>query len=152
LNIVLTVEDFKRLSRVAREEIIGLLSNEATTPKAIEDSEDGPAQLTPFLVKKFMGNVGDLTKTLLRVFAENDGRATLSMLLSQTPYTDWRKLTGFQAGVTKRVRNILQDNDAMLFGWDESTAKYDDNGALTDGEYFMSKLTLESLKKYYGIA
>lgn len=152
MNIVLTSEDFLKLSRATREEILTLFSTDTLSPKSIVDSEDGPAQLTPLLVKKFMGTVGDLTKKLLRVFAENNGRASLSQLLAHTQYTDWRKLTGFLAGVTKRVRNILQDEEATLFAWDESTAKYDENDVLVDGEYYMSSLTLNSLKKYYGIA
>lgn len=152
MQIVIGKEDFKNLSQKTKEEIIKVFLGEDAS-KIITEEEDyeGIAELTPFLVKRFMESVSDSTKNLLEVFAKNDGRASYSLLLECAGYDDWRKLRGFFSGVTRRVRKIMQDDEICLLEWDEETASRDDDGELVDGEYFMAPTTTQSFKKYFGM-
>jgi len=152
MKIVLDAEDFGNLSKMAKDEILKqILGSEYSHQADVDEDLDGPAELTPFLAKKFMEGVGDTTKDLLKVFAENNGRASYSQLLAACAHDDWRKLRGFFSGVTRRARGILNDPDTLLLVWDEDKAEYDEDGELIEGEYFMSNMTTKSLRTYFKI-
>jgi hypothetical protein len=154
MELVLTAADIAKLSPSTRGEIVQFLVGSGTAETEVRSTtgtDEEPAEFTFLLTKKFMANVSDLTRDLLRLFAENGGRASLSQLTAKSGYKDWRKLRGFFAGVTKRARNILRDEEAYLLFWDDTTEKHDENDELLDGEYYMSKTTTESMRKFFGI-
>jgi hypothetical protein len=112
------------------------------------DGWDRPADVSPVLFRLFMTGVSAKTSSLLEHMAKAGGRAKMSELIVVSGDSHWRKLAGFAAGVTKRVRRILRDPQARLLGWDKSSAER--NGTeLVDGVYFVSPVTLASMREYF---
>jgi hypothetical protein len=122
-------------------------ASQATSATTLHAEDDGPADLTPALARRFMNGVSAKTEKLIGVIVSNEGRASFSTLLKETGDTHWRKLAGFQAGVTKRARNLLDDDDAYLLACDNEI--YNDEDELLDAELYLSPMTLQAFKKYF---
>jgi len=159
MKIVLESSDLASLSAGAKNEIISLFRSQPMNSEGnVEEAEaqgeeemEGPLELTQKMMKKFMEGVSPESKALLKVFAENGGRASMLKLAQVHGVDDWRKLRGFTAGLTRRVRNLFQDPEAYILGWDESSEVRDEGGVLLDGVYYVAEMTQGSLRKFFGL-
>lgn len=153
VGILIERRDIDKLSEPTRKELLGLLLKDTAEPMQAEHyfSPEGPTDLTPQLMKKFMSGVSTRTRDGLKVFAEQNGRAKMSDIVKALELEDWRQTKGFQSGITRRVRSVSGDEDGYLLEWDESAAVYSDDEELVDGEWYLSPATTAALRIYFGI-
>lgn len=148
MHITLTQDDFGKLTLDAQQEVLALITggfDDIIRPTGGEHEFKGLSDLTYEMVQKFMEGVGYWTKKRLRLITEEGGRASWECL---DEMTNGELNQGFQSGVTRRVRNILNDPNAALLGWRDS---YDSNGepVLQLGEFYVTPTTHKSLKRWF---
>jgi len=154
MQFIIDHADYNRLSASTQRDLLSLLDwTEATEHDAVEEVDDDDdddddqswlVDMTPKLFEVFVRGVSSKTNACLRVLAQNDGRATPAQFLAVTPYTDERELTGVQSGITKRTRRLVGEAEVWLMGWRSL-------GEAWVGEFYVSDVTLASMKAHYGI-
>jgi hypothetical protein len=100
--------------------------------------------LTPAMVTKFFWVCSEEYKQGLRLFAEKG------------PILDFNELVAigikpsqFQSRTTVRTRSVTHDPESRLLAWDEWTR--DDNGQYAKGNYAVTMITYQSLRKHFGL-
>ncbi len=119
--IIIPYAALKVFSATTRAEIGGyvLASMGINAGEALTDDEEGIAQLSGADAKHFLNNCSDKSIAILTDIVNRDGRFLMSdimRLLNSTP----DQLRGAWAGLTKRVRTITKDPEAMLLNWYKS--------------------------------
>ena len=147
MKIILDTDvDFPDLSGSARREIISLLTRNREPKPEMEPyrgiSMTAVADLTYRQVQKWMEAASPPTKLGLRVVAEH-GPVIRAKALTDAGIDN---ISHFQSRTTIRTRTVTGDRDAYLFGWDDWTAV--DEG---DGRYAVTRITHESLRRYFQI-
>lgn len=155
-GIFMNIETLERLSSSTRQELCSAIfgpvemSPSGAEPEPISSPLEGPTDLSPQQVKRFMAGVSHKTRNGLSFIVKQGGRVKMSALVEELNASNWGELRGFHAGITKRTRTITGDKEAYLLEWDEDQAVYAvDDVTYEDGEYFMSKTTLTSFRKYF---
>jgi len=116
--IIIPYVDLRRFTEATRTEIADyvLASFGMGVGEAISDDEEGVAKLSLSDAKVFLNNCNDRSIAILTDIVARDGRFFLSdigKLLNRTP----DQLRGAWAGLTKRVRTVTKDPEAVLFNW-----------------------------------
>lgn len=152
MHIVLTPEDFRQLSKGARDEIVALVLGQGPEPvppaTGPHDGEYAGIDMTDVVdlrfrqVQKWMAAASDQTKRGLYVFARNRGIVKAKMLTE----AGIENLPHFQSRTTIRTRTITGDRDAYLLGWDDWTRVEDG-----EGRYAVTPTTYRSLRRYFGL-
>ncbi|MDX1512858.1 MAG: hypothetical protein R3174_03850 [Gammaproteobacteria bacterium] len=151
-----------RLSPGARREVLDLLSNQISDLKAEFrdlgwDPEDNISY--PLSADEAVALVRSLEepgRNLLRVFARNfdgtHGHGELGALLKAGSFQTYAELGQEISHITRRLRGIVQNNDAWLinwrsrdWNWDETTQTY------TAGAFFISGPAVPALREAFGI-
>lgn len=121
---------------------------DAVGGQAASGWQDGVDDLTPLganQITKFMKNVSDRTREILRGWSEtSDGVLTMRDAKRIGAYDTWQQTRGFASGLTKRVRTVTGDDDAEFYGW--RGAEDADEGA-----FFIHPTTHQSLRRFFGI-
>ncbi len=154
MKITLSENDLSNLSTQTRTEIMNLILQPQTNieeDQKVGDEEsyeeDEPFDMTPRTTRVFMQGISDKTKSFLRVFAENNGEITNEKLLKAMQVERDQELKGVFAGITRKIRRFdpSDDSDAYLIWWNEEPES-------EGGLHYMSKMTTESLRKYFDLA
>lgn len=116
--IIIPYVDLRRFTEATRTEIADyvLASFGMDVGEAISDDEAGVAQLSLSDAKVFLNNCNDKSIAILTDIVGRDGRFFLSdiqKLLNRTP----DQLRGAWAGLTKRVRTVTKNPEAVLLNW-----------------------------------
>lgn len=159
MQIILDHSDLQRLSPSTRTELLALVQRGEAPPRSQIRNKKGfrwraPYDLTPDLAKKLMRGVSADSKKRMRLFADNGGRVAMHDLLAVTGDKDWRALTPFEGGITRKLRRLVGDEDKIvsLIMWDYGAEKWDpDHKTLLDGVYYVSDKTAASLRTYFGM-
>lgn len=93
----------------------------ATGAEARPDTE-GLAQLSVRDANRFLNNCGAKTIKVLEFVVAQDGDFLLSQLQR---HMRTKELRGVWTGLTRRVRNVTGDDEAVLLGWSYKAAKDD---------------------------
>lgn len=151
--LVISENEFQSLSTQAKRELMSRFTD-ADAPKvkpspempavALSDDESF-AELTVPLARKLVAGLSEKTKELLVLMVRQGGRCSLSDIVRELDLNRWQDSRGMLAGITKRVRTILNSDEAYLLAWDESTNRDDENGKLIDGDFHLHPTTLKSL-------
>ena len=159
MRIVIEDKDFRRLSPATRKELLAHLPcKQEAAPCAPAEPESfqaaRPMDLTPDLVAKLMHGLAENHRGRLAVFARNDGRASIKHLLAVTGDKDLRVLSYFQGAVTRKLRRLVDMPEAKvnLLGWDYDSTKWNkSHTAIVDGDYFVTRATATSLRRYFDL-
>jgi hypothetical protein len=125
-----------------------------TAADTLGDPEfDAVAPLYPPQFADFMAGVSDTTKELLRVWAQHsDGRPSWSDLMKAAGYPRWQQLRGFFGGLTKRIRTVTGDAKANFYDIGDGPMINDSaNGEWEDNPIFAHPVTLNSMRRYFGL-
>jgi hypothetical protein len=154
MQITLTSDDVRKMSEVARAEILALLlggdAGEAPPPAGTDaygsdyagiDMSD-VVDLSFRETQKWMAGASDQTKAGLYIFATKGGVATANDLTR----AGVANLPHFQSRTTIRTRTIKGDRDVFLLGWDDWGRV--ENG---EGRYAVTPKTCRSLRRYFGL-
>ncbi len=104
---------------------------------------------------QLMHGLAENHRRRLEAFTRHDGRVTMKQLLKVTGDRDPRVLSYFQSVITRKLRRILGDNDkrTYLIGWDYASTKWNkQHTRIIDGDYYVTKKTLNALKSYFRTA
>jgi len=145
MNVTLSAHDFRALPAEAQEAILQLLLDSRQRHGSPDGPIGGLVEMGYDMFSRFVRGVSATTRACLRVFAENGGTATPEQLLAVTDYTEPGMLRGVHAGITKRTRKLLEDPEAYLISW---KGREDD----WDGEWYVSSVTYESMKRFFELA
>ena len=159
MRIVIEDKDFRRLSPATRKELLAhLAGKQEAAPCSPAEPESfqaaRPMDLTPDLVAKLIHGLAENHRGRLEVFARNDGRASMKQLLAVTRDKDLRVLSYFQGAVTRKLRRLVDMPEAKvnLLGWDYDSTKWNkSHTAIVDGDYFVTRTTATSLRKYFDL-
>ena len=118
-------------------------------------SHSEPTDLTPLSarqMKKFVQGVGPKTTGLLKFIAVHlAGKPKCSELMAHGEYKTWQDMRGFFAGLTKRVRTVTADEEAVFWGYSPGPAAFDENGDEWRDDYvILHPQTLASLRAVFG--
>ena len=144
MEIVLSHEEFARLSEDARTEILAFLSPEPDAPQLAPEFEGldmgRVVNLTYEQIQRWMEGASDPTKLGLKVFAEQ-GPIIRAQALKDVGINN---LSHFQSRTTVRTRTITSRKLAYLLGWDDWTRV---PGG--EGKYAVTPMTHRSLRRYF---
>ena len=117
-GVLIPYADLKGFSESTRTELATyvLAALGMTASDALEDDEDGLAQLSLTDAKLYLNNCSEKSMKILTDIVARNGRFLMSdimRLLNHTP----DQLRGAWAGLTKRVRTITKDPEAVLLNW-----------------------------------
>ncbi|HEY5278201.1 MAG TPA: hypothetical protein VIJ67_00470 [Pseudolabrys sp.] len=148
VTITLQPDDLAKLSAATCAEIVTLLGFKS--PETAEQSETIWTPVPETLIRKFMSGVAEQSKEILKLLAVSDGDIKWTDLRKDTHYKEWQDLKGFQAGMNRRLRGLLDDPEAIFVGWDDSRTEYDVQNRPIDGYLKIHPETAKSLKSYFG--
>lgn len=132
---------------------LGLDLTEASSATAPQDDHDADPleeewdlpDLSPAQARKLVNNVSDRLRTTFKVIAEApEAGFTASDVAQALGDEDEGTLRGVWSGITRRLRTILDDEDAYLFQWEENESRATWNG-------MVSPTTHRSLRKVFGV-
>lgn len=151
-----------RLSPGARREVLDVLSAQISDLKAeFRDLGWDPEENISYPLSEedavaLVRALEEPGRNVLRVFARNydgqHGHGELNALLKAGSFTTYAELGQEISHITRRLRGIVQNNDAWLINWrsrdwhwDEATQTY------TAGAFFVSGPAVISLREAFGI-
>lgn len=109
------------------------------------DEEWELPDLSPAQARKLVNNVSDRLRTTFKVIAEAPETGFIVKDIAQAlGDEDEGTLRGIWSGITRRLRSVLDDEDAYLFQWEE-----DESGTTWKG--MVSPTTHRSLRKALGV-
>lgn len=164
-TLTLTIADIEALSTAAREELQQLffgaleqgVSNAlAGQPEPVETASEileGPADLTVAICRRLIAHpIHDKSLAILRTIAQNETpRFRMADILATAPDAkEPNDLRGAWAGLSRRTRTIL-GNDEAEFVWWEGELIYDDAHKYVDRVGRVSVITHQSLRAALGI-
>ena len=150
------------LSPGARREVLDVLSAQITDLKAeFRDLGWDPEENVSYPMSEeeavaLVRALDDAGRNVLRVFARNfdghHGHGELTALLKAGGFGTYAELGQEISHITRRLRGIVQNNDAWLinwrsrdWNWDEATQTY------TSGAFFISGPAVTALREAFGI-
>lgn len=157
MRLVIEASDFRRLSAETQKELIRHFAGhsfiEAKESRRKETHEwREPIDLSRDLTMQLMHGLAENHRRRLEAFTRHDGRVTMKQLMKVTGDRDPRVLSYFQSVITRKLRRILGDNDkrTYLIGWDYASTKWNkQHTRIIDGDYYVTKKTLNALKSYF---
>lgn len=113
---------------------------------AVEPDEEWELpDLSPAQARKLVNNVSDRLRTTFKVIAESPETGfTVKDIAQALGDEDEGTLRGIWSGITRRLRSVLDDEEAYLFQWDE-----DEGGVTWKG--MVSPTTHRSIRKALGV-
>jgi hypothetical protein len=157
MRLVIEAGDFRRLSADTQKELIRYFAGRNFL-EAKEGRRRGhhewrePIDLSHDLTVQLMHGLADNHRRRLEAFTRHDGRVTMKQLLKITGDRDPRVLSYFQSVITRKLRRILGDKEkkTYLIGWDYASTKWNrQHTEIIDGDYYVTKKTLNALKSYF---
>ncbi|HEX9585649.1 MAG TPA: hypothetical protein VGB36_14215 [Gammaproteobacteria bacterium] len=150
------------LSPDARREVLDVLSAQISDLKAeFRDLGWDPEDNVSYPMSEeeavaLVRALDDAGRNVLRVFARNfdgqHGQGELTALLKAGGFGTYAELGQELSHITRRLRGIVQNNDAWLinwrsrdWNWDEATQTY------TSGAFFISGPAVTALREAFGI-
>jgi hypothetical protein len=158
MRLVIEASDFRRLSADTQKELIrhfagrNFLDAKESRRKGSHEWRE-PIDLSHDLLVQLMHGLADNHRRRLEAFAHHNGRVTMKQLLKVTGDRDPRVLSYFQSVITRKLRRILGDREKQtyLIGWDYASTKWNkQHTQIVDGDYYVTKKTLNALKSYFG--
>jgi len=141
MQIILNEKEFQGLTKRTQDELLKLLADPTANG---HQTNDNLVELPFMLFKKFMENVSKKTALCIKEFGET-GRVRWSRLQTLAGGDD----TGVRSGIHRRIRKMLDAPEAILLEWDYTKEEFDTNDELSDGEYYVSETTYQSIRRYY---
>ena len=157
MRLVIEAGDFRRLSADTQKELIRYFAGRNFL-EAKESRRRGhhewrePIDLSHDLTVQLMHGLADNHRRRLEAFTRHNGRVTMKQLLKVTGDRDPRVLSYFQSVITRKLRRILGDKDkkTYLIGWDYASTKWNkQHTQIVDGDYYVTKKSLNALKSYF---
>jgi len=155
VSLIISHRVFHSLSRELRKELLEKLQAapgsgsddvpfvEATNVLDSADGEEGPVELSVAQTKKLLAGCGDKTRTALEVIARNPSNCFLLSQIADELSCEHNELRGVWGGITRRVRNVLDDPEADFIWWSPTDDDY-------EGQ--VAEITHRSLKKAFNTA
>ena len=132
-----------------RTEVLAYVSDQANmdkgvTPDAASEDEE-PADLSYAQIKKFLERCSDKTKEALKAIAKADPAGFTMEAVAEALGVDLDEsdLRGVWGGLTKRVRTVLSDPQALMIWW----TPYGDD----QWRGRVSAMTHRSMRKAFGL-
>ena len=148
-GILLSFTALAGFSSSTREELLAYVSSQANldekvAPETASEEED-PADLSYAQVKKFLERCSEKTTEALKVIAKADPSGFTMEAVAEALNVDLDEgdLRGVWGGLTKRVRTVLGDPQALLIWW----TPYGDD----QWRGRVSAMTHRSLRKAFGL-
>jgi hypothetical protein len=152
----------ERLSPGARRELLDLFVDEVSELRdKFKDVGWDPEANVSFPLSEeeaisLVRTLSDRGRKILRVFARNFdgevGHGELAALLEAGEGKTYDDLGKEMSKITKRVRGIVQNNQAWLFNWRSKDWVWDDaNRTYTAGSFFISGPSMLSLREALGV-
>ncbi|OKO98151.1 hypothetical protein [Xenorhabdus eapokensis] len=152
-GIMVSKEDFAKLSERTREELLELVTNSINghiVSENITNNEEEPwepTDLSSIQAAKFVKGLGEksrrVLKTILEVGKGEKGEFWCKDVAKKLDIKS-ESLTGVWSGLTRRIRSVTEDEDACLFDWQP-----DDNRCDYQGTFH--EVTYKNLKKVLNI-
>ncbi len=148
-GIMLSFTALSTFSPQTREEVLAYVSSQANMDEKVAPEIAGeveePADLSYAQVKKFLERCSEKTKEALKVIAKAEPAGFTMEAVAKALDVDLEEgdLRGVWGGLTKRVRTVLGDPEALLIWW---TPHGDDQWL---GR--VSGMTHRSLRKAFGL-
>jgi hypothetical protein len=152
-TFTLSTDDLSRLSPGARGEILTLFGLAPNARGLDSAAASGWFPVPSAIIKRFMRGVAEQSRELLKVLAQHNGEIKWTNLRKQVGrYDEWQDLKGFQAGMNRRLRRLVDDPGAIFVSWDESRIEYNQKGEPIDCYLKVHPETARSLRDYFGMA
>ena len=160
MRLVIEASDFRRLSADTQKELIrhfagrNFLEVRESRRRGQHEWRE-PIDLNHDLTVQLMHGLADNHRRRLEAFVRHGGRVTMKQLLKVTGDRDSRVLSYFQSVVTRKLRRILGDTEkkTYLIGWDYTSTKWNkEHTEILDGEYYITKKTLNALRSFFRAA
>jgi hypothetical protein len=124
LSIVIPVSAYKAFDPIVQRSIMAYVMDQlgAAAAKPLDPpvaegrNEKGLAKLDVPESKQFLNNCSEKTTTILQEIVDRDGDFMASVIANHVG-TSIAELRGAWAGLTKRVRTITKDSNALLLNW-----------------------------------
>ena len=124
LSITIPISAYKTFDPTVQNAILAFIVNQLGGPSAVQHStpivegrdEQGLAKLDVREAKLFLNNCSEKTTAILQEIVIHDGDCLASGIHKLFGTKDG-ELRGAWSGLTKRVRTIKNDADAILLGW-----------------------------------
>jgi len=155
-GVFLSTTTLASLPAQVREAVMSALLVPVGQSSAHEGAEefdaefDALASLYPPKMREFMQGVGSKSEALLLEIAK--GNADWRHLMDIAGHEKWQQLSGFLAGLTKRVRTVTGDANATFWGTRKGPTIEDDvNGTWNNDTLLLHPVTLKSLRRHFGL-
>ena len=114
--------------------------------------DEGPPDLTPTMARKLIDPINPRSKEILRIIAQSETNVfRLKDVVAGVPNTkSYSDLRANWAGITRKVRKILDDQLADLIWWDASGI-VDEDDNYVDHVGRVSDMTHKSLRIAFGL-
>ena len=151
-----------RLSPGARREVLDVLDAQISDLKAeFHDLGWDPEGNVSYPLSEdeavaLIRGLEDPGRKVLRVFAQNYdghyGNGELNALLEAGGFEGYAELGQENSHITRRLRGIVQNNDAWLFNWRSRDWNWDESGqTYTAGAFFISGPAVLALREAFGL-
>ena len=158
ISLVISAETFRSFPADVQEQIIAKLRSVdgSSTPLAgkaesADDAfEDQPMDLSAQQFKKLVDGCATKTKTALKAMVEGPTPHFRVAAVAKAVGCAPSELSGVWSGITKRLRNIMDDPEAYLWRWDDD-AKFDSDEVYTDQGGTVSDTTYRSARRVFGL-
>lgn len=169
-GIVISENDFARLSAPTQQELLGLLQSgvdSAADQDALEDTMPRPPvtwdpegeeafPLAPREAKELLRGIAPQSKAILRSFCENlrngTGWATIEELMTASGHDSPQGLMKAMPAITRRLRTVTGNKEAWIFDWYDEDWEWDrDRKTWAKGLYFIPSPAILSLRQAFGM-
>lgn len=142
MDLVISSEDFRRLSPATQKELLAVLmggDNEGDAMFGMDDGDSVPASSTqgssanagkrvfpinPAQASELLSNLAEKSQQTLRLFAEGERVSVDDLVGEGRPYKDMNDLKrSFVGAVNRRLRTVVGNRSAVLFSSDRDRQK-----------------------------
>lgn len=172
VSLVISEEDFARLSPDTRRELLSFFGMEERTSgeggakpapqatgqnagQAWDPDGDTPYPLNPREAKELIRGLSPTSRAILKTFCQHSdgkvGRASLEELIEVSGHRDPQRLMKAIPGITRRLRTVTNNREAWLIDWFDEDWEWDDAGKTwIRGAYFIPAPAIQALCQAFG--
>lgn len=114
-GVFITTNNLRALSLSAQKEIQALFFNSLLSNED-KESEDGPTDISSRQAEKLVHGLSPKSRSVLLSIIKRNGEFLCKDLASEFK-VDVSYFTGVWSGLTRRIRTVTGDSEAILIGW-----------------------------------
>ena len=148
MQITITQDDWMKLSLTTRRELKRFITEQFQAKEDEGLDTEGEQDQTMYdlndqMMKRFMAGVSKTTAAFLKCFVK-DGKGRIDELLEATGYSRSQDFRGVSSGITRRIRKLFNDPDALIVNWQD-----DEDDEEWGGHYYVKEGTRQTLENYF---